>query len=65
MTAVTKKRMALFLDRDGVINKDYGYVYRIEDFDFYPEIFEICRKIGEIGIPIVVITNQLIQASYH
>ena len=58
MTAVTKKRMALFLDRDGVINKDYGYVYRIEDFDFYPEIFEICRKIGEIGIPIVVITNQ-------
>ena len=29
---------ALFLDRDGVINIDHGYVHKIEDFDFIPEI---------------------------
>jgi D-glycero-D-manno-heptose 1,7-bisphosphate phosphatase len=34
---------AVFLDRDGVINIDHGYVHKIEEFDFMPGIFEFCQ----------------------
>ena len=49
---------ALFLDRDGVINIEKNYVYRIEDFEFTPQIFEICRFFQQKGYLIFVITNQ-------
>lgn len=49
---------ALFLDRDGVVNRDHGYVHKIEDFDFFPEIFEICVIARTAGMPIFIITNQ-------
>lgn len=49
---------ALFLDRDGVINVDYGHVYKIEEFDLYDEIFNICRKYQSLGYLIIVISNQ-------
>lgn len=53
-----KKIKALFLDRDGVINKDLGYVYRIEDFEFMPGIFAALRGFIELGFDIFVVTNQ-------
>jgi D-glycero-D-manno-heptose 1,7-bisphosphate phosphatase len=50
---------ALFLDRDGVINVDRGYVHRIEDFAFVPGIFDLARFAArELGWPVVVATNQ-------
>jgi D-glycero-D-manno-heptose 1,7-bisphosphate phosphatase len=50
---------ALFLDRDGVINVDHGYVHRQDQFDFIPGIFELARFwTNEIGRPIVVVSNQ-------
>ena len=49
---------ALFLDRDGVINIEKNYVYRIEDFEFTPHIFDICRFFQQKGYLIFVITNQ-------
>lgn len=49
---------ALFLDRDGTINVDYGYVYQIEKFEFINGIFELCQKAQERGYLIIVITNQ-------
>ena len=49
---------ALFLDRDGVINFDYGYVHRKEDFIFRPEIFNICKSALENDFKIIIITNQ-------
>lgn len=52
------RKAALFLDRDGVINKNSGYVYKVTDFEFFPEIFEICFAAQNLGLPIVVITNQ-------
>lgn len=58
MSSVDKKKPALFLDRDGVINKDYGYVSRVEDFEFFPEIFEICHDFAFLSIPIFVVSNQ-------
>ena len=50
---------ALFLDRDGVINVDRGYIYRSAQFEFVPGIFELARFwTNELCRPIVVITNQ-------
>lgn len=49
---------ALFLDRDGTINIDYGYVYQKEKFDFIDGIFELCKKAQDKGYLIIVITNQ-------
>lgn len=51
-------RKALFLDRDGVINVEKHYVYRVEDFEFLPGIFELCAAAMERGYLIVVVTNQ-------
>src|SRR5262249_25846498 len=50
---------ALFLDRDGVINVDRGYIHRSAQFEFVPGIFELARFwTNELRRPIVVITNQ-------
>ena len=51
-------RKALFLDRDGVINIDYGHVYEIAKFDFVEGIFELCREALNRDFLIIVITNQ-------
>lgn len=53
-----KRRPALFLDRDGVINIDHGYVCRQEDFKFVDGIFELCRHARKLGYLILVVTNQ-------
>lgn len=49
---------ALFLDRDGVINVDHGYVHNQEDFEFIDGIFELCRCAQKHGFLIFVVTNQ-------
>ena len=49
---------ALFLDRDGVINHDYGYVSQKKDFDFIDGIFHLARSATDKGYLICVITNQ-------
>lgn len=49
---------ALFLDRDGVINVDKNYLYRIEDCEFIDGIFELCRAAKKKQYKIIVITNQ-------
>ena len=49
---------ALFLDRDGVINKDYGYVHCKENFDFIPGIFDLVCAANAAGYLCVVVTNQ-------
>ncbi len=49
---------AIFLDRDGVINVEKKYVYRIEDFEFIDGIFPLLRSAQQYGYLPVVITNQ-------
>ena len=49
---------AVFLDRDGVINEDLGYVHKHEDFLFVDGIFEFCRAAQEKGYLLIVVTNQ-------
>ena len=52
------KTKAVFLDRDGVINVDHGYVYKIEDFEFVDGIFDELKRYKEEGYIFIVVTNQ-------
>jgi D-glycero-D-manno-heptose 1,7-bisphosphate phosphatase len=49
---------ALFLDRDGVINVDRGYVCTRDQFEFVDGIFDLCRHAATLGFAVVVVTNQ-------
>lgn len=51
-------RPALFLDRDGVINVDHGYVHKPEDVEFVNGIFELVAAAKKAGYLVVVVTNQ-------
>ena len=49
---------ALFLDRDGVINIDYGYVSHIDNFEFTDGIFELINLFVKDGYQLFIVTNQ-------
>ena len=51
-------KKALFLDRDGVINEDIGYLYRPEEFRFKEGIFELCKAAKRQGYLLIIATNQ-------
>lgn len=55
---MTALKRALFLDRDGVINVDIGYLHRAEDCVFVPGIFELVRQARKAGFDVFVVTNQ-------
>ena len=55
---VTDKRPAVFLDRDGTINLDAGYVDRLERFELYPFAIDAIRIFKQAGYLVVVLTNQ-------
>lgn len=56
--ALNKKKPALFLDRDGVINLEKNYLHKKEDFEFIDGIFDLCKYYMAKGYYIVVVTNQ-------
>ncbi|MBT0587200.1 D-glycero-alpha-D-manno-heptose-1,7-bisphosphate 7-phosphatase [Alteromonas oceanisediminis] len=49
---------ALFLDRDGIINVNHGYVYKIDDIDFVEGIFHLIKRFVAAGYQPVIVTNQ-------
>ena len=49
---------ALFLDRDGVINHEVGYLHRPEDVRFVDGVFELCQTAQSRGYALVIVTNQ-------
>ncbi|MBU1668279.1 HAD family hydrolase [bacterium] len=51
-------KKALFLDRDGIINFDHGYVSKIEDFDFNDGIFELLKLFLKYDYQLFIVTNQ-------
>lgn len=51
-------KKALFLDRDGVINVEKVYLYKIEDFEFINGILDLCLHYQSLGFIIIVVTNQ-------
>lgn len=48
----------LILDRDGTINEDKGYVYKIEDLVILPGVLEGLKKFKDAGWKFVIVTNQ-------
>ena len=51
-------KKALFIDRDGTINKDCPYCHNLEDLIIYEDAVEIIKDYGKKGYLIVIITNQ-------
>ena len=49
---------AVFLDRDGTINVDKNYLYKIEDFEYLVGVKEALRVFTDLGYKLIVITNQ-------
>jgi len=49
---------AVFLDRDGTINLDKHYVYKIEDFEFINGVPGIIKRFNDMGYKIIVVSNQ-------
>lgn len=49
---------AIFLDRDGTINVEKNYLYKIEDFEFLPGVIEALNKLQDAGFLLIIITNQ-------
>ena len=52
------KQKAIFLDRDGTINKYVGFLRNIDDFELLPGAAEAIRKINDSGYLAIVVTNQ-------
>lgn len=52
------KSKAVFLDRDGTINVDKNYLYRIDEFEFLPGAVEALRLLQASGYLLIIITNQ-------
>ena len=48
----------IFLDRDGVINKEINYLHKIEDFEFINGVFEACQYLENLNYKIIITTNQ-------
>jgi D-glycero-D-manno-heptose 1,7-bisphosphate phosphatase len=52
------KRPAAFLDRDGVLNRDLGFVHRREEFEWLPGAKRGVKLLNEAGFYVFVLTNQ-------
>lgn len=52
------KNKAVFLDRDGTINVDHGYVYKTEDFQFIDGAAEAMKMLKDAGYLLIIVTNQ-------
>lgn len=53
-----RKQKAIFLDRDGTINRYVGFLQNIDDFELLPGVAEAIRKINLLGYLAIVVTNQ-------
>lgn len=56
------KRPAIFLDRDGIINREVGLLHNINDFELQPDAASAIKKINESGYLTIVVTNQSVVA---
>lgn len=52
------KKKVVFLDRDGVINVEKNYLYKIDDFEFIDGVFDSLRYLEDIGYKLIIVTNQ-------
>jgi D,D-heptose 1,7-bisphosphate phosphatase len=55
---LAQKQKAIFLDRDGVINKHIGFLRKSEEFELIPSVAEAVKAINKSGYLAIVVTNQ-------
>lgn len=55
---LSKKQRAVFLDRDGTINRHVGFLKKISDLELLPYVEDAIRKMNDLGYLVIVITNQ-------
>ena len=48
----------IFLDRDGVINKEVNYLHKIDSFEFIEGVFDACLYFQQLDYKIIIISNQ-------
>jgi D-glycero-D-manno-heptose 1,7-bisphosphate phosphatase len=58
MTEKQWLRPAVFLDRDGTIGEELGYVNHIDRFQIFPYAADAIRQLNQADIPVIVVTNQ-------
>ena len=58
MSETQHLRRAVFLDRDGTISEEMGYVNHISRFQIFPFAAEAIRQLNQAEIPVIVVTNQ-------
>ena len=51
-------RRAIFLDRDGTLNRDIGYAYRVDDLELLANVEAGLRRMAALGFELFVTTNQ-------
>jgi histidinol-phosphate phosphatase family protein len=49
---------AIFFDRDDTLIKDTGYMYKVEDLEFFKDTFEVLKSFQARGYLIFIVTNQ-------
>jgi len=52
------KQIAVFLDRDGTVNEEMGYINHLSRFVLLPRTAEAIKRFNDAGIKVVVVTNQ-------
>ena len=58
MTTGSTSNRAVFLDRDGTINRDVGYTHRVEDLELLPNAAAGLSRMAELGYRLFITTNQ-------
>lgn len=48
----------IFVDRDGVINKEVNYLHKVKDFNFIDGVFKSLKYLNNLGYEIIIVTNQ-------
>lgn len=56
------KQKAIFLDRDGTINKYVGFLKKIDDFELLPNVADFIKLVNESEYLVIVVTNQPVVA---
>ncbi|MDP3724812.1 MAG: HAD-IIIA family hydrolase [bacterium] len=52
--------VVVFLDRDGVVNREVHLLHSVEDFDMLPGVIGAIKKLNDASIPVIVISNQTV-----